>query len=163
MITVVSDATPLIAFAKLDGLSWLQQLFGEIYIPKAVYEEVAIAGAGRVASTEVQSATWIQVRSVLKRDQVSILLTQLDLGESEAIVLAQEIEADWLLMDEVRGRSVAHALGLPVIGTVGLLVMAKDMGLIPEVRPLLGVLLSQSFRLSEKVIRSILIQAGESD
>lgn len=163
MGAVVSDATPLIALAKLGGMPWLQQLFGEILIPEAVYREVAIAGTGRVASAEIQSADWIQVRSVLNRNRVRVLLTQLDLGESEAIVLAQEIEADWLLMDEIKGRAVALALGLPIVGTVGLLVMAKEMGLVLSVRPLLDALASHNFRLSKNVIRSILIQAGELD
>lgn len=89
------------------------------------------------------------------------MLSQLDIGEAEAIVLAQEKEVDWLLMDEIRGRTIAQGLGLKVIGTVGILLLAKDAGFISEIRPLLDILLSQRFRISERVYRSVLERAGE--
>ena len=160
-LTIVSDATPLIALAKLDGISWLHQLLGEIIIPEAVYDEVVVAGANKIGSDVIDTAHWIHVHQVKDKTHVLLLLNQLDRGESEAIALAYELKADWLLMDEIRGRSVAKTLGLQVIGTVGLLVNAKEVGIVSEVRPLLDSLLVQDFRLSKRVITETLRRAGE--
>lgn len=158
---IISDATPLIGLTKIDGIVWLKRLFGEIWIPQAVYHEVVVAGSGKVGSEEIAQAAWIRTVSVNDREKVAYLLTQLDIGEAEAIVLAQERNADWLLMDEIRGRTIAQGLGLKVIGTVGILLLAKDEGLIAEVRPLLDALTAQRFRISEFVYRQALRQAGE--
>ena len=161
-LIVVSDATPLIALAKIGGLDWLHELFGEIVIPEAVYREVVVGGVGRSGSTEIRKANWVRVRVVSGQDRVRYLLTELDIGEAEAIVLAQELRADWLLIDEIRARTIAERLGLPVIGTVGLLLLAKQRGLITSVKPLLDALLAHRFRLSKRVYEFILEQAGES-
>ena len=158
---IVSDATPLIGLAKIDGVVWLKRLFGEIWIPQAVYHEVVVAGSGKVGSEEIAQAAWIRTISVKDREKVTYLLTQLDTGEAEAIVLAKERDADWLLMDEIRGRTIAQGLGLKVIGTLGILLLAKEEGLVPEVRPLLDALMTQRFRISDFVYRQVLRQAGE--
>ncbi|NOX63287.1 MAG: DUF3368 domain-containing protein [Chloroflexi bacterium] len=159
---VVSDATPLIALAKIGGLAWLPELFGEVIVPDAVYREVVIGGVGRSGSEEIRTADWIQVRSVRDRGKVERLLNDLDIGEAEAIALAQEMSADWLLLDEIRARTVAKNLELPVIGTVGLLRLAKQEGLVTSVKPLLDALLVSGFRLSKVVYESILKQVDES-
>ncbi len=160
---VVSDATPLIALAKIKGLFWLKTLFGEVVIPPAVYHEVVIEGKGRTGSEEVEKATWIKTLAVRDQENVDILLFHLDAGEAEAIVLARSLQADWLLMDEIRGRLIAQQLGLKIIGTVGILLLAKNQGLIEEVRPALDLLMAKRFRLSSKVYDWILEQAGETD
>lgn len=100
--------------------------------------------------------------AVVDRTKVNYLLTQLDIGEAEAIVLAQEKQADWLLVDENKARTIAQRLGLPMIGTVGLLLLAKQQGKIPAVRPQLDALRSHQFRLSHKVYALVLTQANES-
>ncbi len=159
---VVSDATPLIALAKIGQLSWLPDLFGEVLVPEAVYTEIVVAGAGRSGAAEIQAASWIRMETVADRTKVNYLLTQLDIGEAEAIVLAQEKQADWLLVDENKARTIAQRLGLQMIGTVGLLLLAKQQGKIPAVRPLLDALRSHQFRLSQKVYELVLKQTNES-
>lgn len=156
---VVSDATPIIALAKIGCLSLLPALFDEILIPKAVYTEVTVSG--RSGAEEIKKAKWIQIKTVVDRTKVNYLLTQLDIGESEALVLAQEMKADWLLVDENKARTIAQRLGLHIIGTAGLLLLAKQEGKIMAVRPLLNKLWSHQFRLSDKVYDSILKKAGE--
>jgi predicted nucleic acid-binding protein len=85
----------------------------------------------------------------------------LDIGEAEAIVLAQEKQADWLLVDENKTRTIAQRLGMRMIGTVGLLLLAKQQGKIATIRPLLDSLRHQQFRLSQKVYESVLKQVNE--
>lgn len=158
---VVSDATPLIALTKIGRLSLLPDFFGEVLVPGAVYTEIVIAGAGRMGATEIQAAPWIQMEAVVDRTRVDYLLTQLDIGETEAIVLAQEKQADWLLVDENKARSIAQRLGLHLIGTIGLLLLAKQQGKIPEIRSELDALRRHQFRLSQRVYDSVLKQAHE--
>jgi hypothetical protein len=159
---VVSNTTPLIGMASIQRFDLLRQLFGEIYIAQAVYDEAVVAGreAGG-AKREVTAATWIKTVSVKDRLAVEVLLDELDLGEAETIVLAREIGADWVLMDEKKGRRKLTQLGLNKIGTVGILLKAKQAGLLPAVRPELERLRRQGFSLSQAVIDAVLQQAGE--
>ncbi len=158
---VVSDATPLIALTKLGRLSLLPDFFGEVLVPGAVYTEIVVAGAGRIGAMEIQAAPWLRMEAVADRIRVDYLLTQLDIGEAEAIVLAQEKQADWLLVDENKARSIAQRLGLHLIGTIGLLLLAKQQGKIPEIRSELDALRRHQFRLSQKVYDLVLKQANE--
>ena len=159
---VVSNTTPLIGLASIQRFDLLWQLFGELYIAQAVYDEAVVAGreAGG-AKCEVTAATWIKTVSVKDRLAVEVLLDELDLGEAETIVLAREIGADWVLMDEKKGRRKLTQLGLKKIGTVGILLKAKQAGFLPAVRPELERLRWQGFSLSQAVIDAVLQQAGE--
>jgi hypothetical protein len=161
LLAVVSDATPLIALAKIEQLHHLADLFGAIYVPRAVYEEVAVAGRGRSGAQELEGAEWIVVSEVADRTRVEYLLTQLDIGEAETIILAQEMDAGLVLVDERKARVVAQRLGFDIIGTAGLLLLLKEQGKITEVRPLLDRLRSLDFRLSDRVYDQVLSRAGE--
>ncbi len=160
-LIAVSDATPLIALSKLEKLSWLRDIFGEVIIPEAVYEEIVVKGQGRAGYEEIKTSGWIRTIPVADRIRTNYLLTQLDPGESEAIVLAEELNADWLLMDEIHGRAIAQRLGLSIVGTVGILVLAKQRGWIPEVRALLDALIEQNFWLSQAMYKAVLRDVGE--
>lgn len=119
---VVSDTTPLIGLASIGRLNILQELFGEVYIPQAVYDETVTHG--RVegsAKQEVDDASWIHVAQVQDRLAVNILLDEMDLGEIETIVLAGEMETDWVLMDEKKGRRKLSQLDIPKIGLIPIL------------------------------------------
>ena len=159
---VVSDTTPLIGLASIQRFDLLQKLFGEVYIPQAVYDEAVVAGheAG-YAKREVSTAAWIKVVNVTDRLAVEVLLDELDLGEAEAIVLAREISADWVLMDERKGRRKLTQVGLKKIGTLGILLKAKQEGLLPAIRPDLEKLQQQSFSISQDVVEAVLREANE--
>jgi len=159
---VVSDTTPLIGLASIQRFDLLRRLFGELYIAQAVYNEAVASGheAGG-AKRQVSTATWIRTVSVQDRLAVEVLLDELDLGEAETIVLAREIGADWVLMDEKKGRRKLTQLGLRKIGTVGILLKAKQVGLLPAVKPDLEQLRRQGFSLSQAVVDAVLQQAGE--
>lgn len=132
---VASNTSPLINLAAVSHLNLLQELYGTIYIPQAVYDEIVIDGVGQAGANEVDQADWIKIEPVINQPMVSSLQTDLDVGEAEAIVLAVELNADLLLLDERKGRLVAHRLGLNYIGLLGLLIRAKQEQLISDVKP----------------------------
>ena len=110
---VVSNTTPLIGLASINRFDLLNILFGEIFIPRAVSSEAVVAGREEGgAKRQFSSATWINTRYVKDRPAVNDLLNDLDLGESETIVLARELNADWVLMDEKKGRRELSQLGM---------------------------------------------------
>ena len=159
---VVSNTTPLIGLATIRRFDFLRQLLGEIYIPQAVYDEAVVAGKEiGGAKREISTATWIHTVEVEDRLAVEILLDELDLGEAETIVLARELDADWVLMDERKERRKLAQLGMPKIGTVGILLKAKRVGLLPIVHPELEKLRRRGFSISQAVVDAVLQQAGE--
>jgi len=161
-VIVVSNTTPLIGLASIQRFDLLRQLFGQLTIAQAVYDEAVVAGREiGGAKQEVSLATWIKTVSVKDRLAVEVLLDDLDLGEAETIVLAREIGADWVLMDEKKARRKLTQLGLNKIGTIGILLKAKQLGLLPVIRPDLERLSQQGFSLSQTVIDTVLQQANE--
>jgi predicted nucleic acid-binding protein len=158
---VVSNTTPLIALAWLDQLDLLPALFGVIYIPAAVYDELH-SDPEKVGSVELSAASWLKALPVKNTLAVEMLTNQLDLGESEAIVLAHELSAALLLMDERRGRRRAAESGLTVTGTLGILIEARKRGLVGLLRPLLDRLHDLPFRMTQRLYVEALNQVGES-
>jgi uncharacterized protein len=160
---VVSNSTPLIALAAVGSLDLLTNLFVEVYLPIAVYEEIVVAGAGKPGAQAIANAAWIVRRSVTNQSAISALMSNnpLDAGESEAIVLAQELSADFVLLDDRIARRAAQCLNLNVIGTVGVLLLAKDKGFVQAVKPLLDALLQAGIYLDNSLYQSALKLAGE--
>ena len=136
----------------LDQLALLKALFEEVVIPPAVAREVA---------PRLMPPSWIRERALQQPIAVEVLRASLGPGESEAISLALEIHADRLIVDERAGRRVAEALGLRVAGVLGLLVLSKQRGFIPAVRPHLDSLLRVGFRADPGLVERILRRAGE--
>jgi uncharacterized protein len=159
---IVSNTTPLIGLASIERFDLLRQLFGEVSIAQAVYDEAVSAGheAGG-AKDEVATADWIKTSRVKDRLAVEVLLDEMDLGEAETIVLARELDADWVLMDEKKGRRKLDQLGLKKIGTVGILLKAKQAGWLSAVRPEVERLRRQGFSLSQAVVEAVIRRAGE--
>jgi predicted nucleic acid-binding protein len=157
---VVVNATPVIALALLDQLSLLQPLYGSVMIPPAVQHEVMAGGANRIGVAELQHAPWIKL-TPLQDPRRADLLSDLDRGEAEVIALAQEISADLVIIDERLARRHAKRLGLPLTGTLGVLLKAKQQHLIPSVSPLIETLQKNGIRLSESVVAEALRLAGE--
>ncbi|HEX9388117.1 MAG TPA: DUF3368 domain-containing protein [Anaerolineales bacterium] len=159
---VVANTTPLIGLASIQRFDLLNRLFGEVYIARAVHNEIMKAGtAKKTAVQEVSTSSWLKTMSVSDQLAVDVLLDELDLGEAETIVLAREINADWVIMDEKKGRQKLVQLGLNKIGTVGILLKAKEIGWLPHIKPELEKLQENGFSLSQIVIDTILQQAGE--
>ena len=112
-MTVVSNTSPISNLAKVGKLTLLQQIYGEIIIPIAVFNELNHQGAGEIVSTAVRSSVWIKTQPVTNFGIVSSLLDKVNQGEAEAIALAIELNATQLLIDERIGRREATRLGIP--------------------------------------------------
>jgi uncharacterized protein len=127
---VVADSFPLIALCRIGKLSLLRDLFSSLVVPEAVWNEVVLDHPGKAGVEEIGSIPWIEVKAVFDTSLVSLLRQDLGAGESEALVLARELGADVLLMDERRGRNAAKRLGLTCTGLVGVLLEAQRRGII---------------------------------
>ena len=135
----------------------MQQLYGTVFIPEAVYRELTDPSFPIAGSTEVQTFDWIETCAVINRTLVDSLSDELDIGEAEAIALAVEMQAEPVLIDERRGRLVAARLNLRYTGILGILVEAKSQGLIDRVKPLLDALINQAgFWVAEPLYNSVL-------
>ena len=159
---VVSNSSPLVNLSRVAQLDLLQQLYGKVLIPEAVYHEVVVKGRGMPGAFAVAGAEWIVVRAVKDLYRSRILSYDLDPGEAECIALAIEEEADVLLMDERIGREKARHLGLQCVGILGLLIEAKQRGFICLVNPILENLRDMAgFRVHKQLYSTVLRMAGE--
>ncbi|MCL2043048.1 MAG: DUF3368 domain-containing protein [Treponema sp.] len=156
---IVSDSSPIIALAICDKLDLLEKLFDRVSIPQAVYNELAISNKPR--AREIME--WADGKVVPARNTIAIAAfsISLDPGESEALSLYWETNADFLLIDEKRGRIIAQRNKIKIIGTMGILLFAKQRGLIIQIKPLLDVLNKNGFRISDVLYLNILERAGE--
>jgi len=145
---------------KLSKLDILKDLYSEISIPYAVFQEVE-AGRNKDYYTDLSNLNWIEIIEIQDKQAVKYFL-DLDSGEAEAIVLATEIKADLILLDEKLGRFHAKHADLKVTGTIGVLIKAKKEGLINELKPLLFELTKKEVWISDKLINEILKQVGEN-
>jgi predicted nucleic acid-binding protein len=159
---VISDASPLIGLCIVDGLPWLHALFGKVWVPPEVRDEVL---SGRVSRGEDTIAAaienqWLGVWSGATSKQD---LPNLDEGESACIRVAlAHTGPSLLLMDERAGRAVAQNLALQVAGTAAVIALAQQRGIIPSARAVFARLHGSDFRISADVIRTVLARAGEA-
>ncbi len=160
---VVSDTSPIGSLFLIDRLELLPAIFGEVVIPEKVFQELLVLETSFGHDlTSVKTAPWLFVRQAVDLEAVSRFRMELDAGESEAIVLAQEIHADFLLIDESEGRLVAQREGLQVVGLLGILMQAKRKGLFSALKPVMEELRSTAgFRISESLYQNILRRMGE--
>jgi len=151
-VTVVADASPLIALAQVGHLPLLERLFGEIVAPPAVVREVGLPLPG-----------FISERKLSQPIPAAVLRASLGPGESEAISLALELGADRVILDERAARRLAISLGLAIIGVLGILLVAKQKGLIPAVRPTLDALVTNRFRITPDLHQWLLTETEEAE
>jgi len=145
---IVVDSTCLIGLERIGVLHLLPSLFNPVYVPPAVAGEFGIV------------LPWFSVVAPSDRALLDALGMLVDAGETEAIALARELGVK-VVLDDRRARGVAGKMGLPILGTIGLLVQAKRAGLVPAIRPLLGDLESLGFHMSEGLKEEALRLVGE--
>jgi predicted nucleic acid-binding protein len=160
-VILVLDASPLITLARVGSLGLLRQLADQIIIPDAVYAESVSLARGRPGSIEISQADWLIRRTVENQAHVRLLRTRVGLGEAEAIVLAREIEAEAVVLDDAAARRLAEQEGCRVVGLLGLLVMAKQRGLLSAIKPLLDAMRNSGFFVSDELYTIIIQQVAE--
>jgi len=146
-VTVIADSSPLIILAKLGCFDLLNRLFPRVYISAEVQHEVVVAGAGLPGASEVAKAGWVEVKNLQNR--AALVAAQqkhtLGIGELSTILLAKELEADVVLLDDKQARKLAKAEGLQVRGTVGLLETLYLRGHLADLRAAFRQLLAHSY------------------
>ena len=158
MVSVVADTGPLIALAQIDQFDLLHHLFLRITIPPAVLAEIQ----DEVSVAALTAADWVTVQPAQDTLAVQLLREELNAGESAAIVLAKELDADLVLIDDRAAARKARALGLHAIGTLGLLLLGKRTHHLSAVKPLLDKLRERGFHMSGSLYDQVLRDAQES-
>lgn len=163
MSCVVADASPLIALARIGVLTLLRDLYEEVLVPARVFAELQIDGdrPGARSLHVARAAGWLKVVET-GADLETLRAIPVDLGEAEAIWFAERRkDLRFLLIDERRGRQLARQRGLTIVGTGGVLLVAKQAGLVAEIRSLLVKLSETGYYFSPQLCGEILRLAGE--
>jgi uncharacterized protein len=158
---IVADAGPLIALAKIEQIQLLDLIFERVHVPAIVLQECSgdlrRAGARTVDEFVSRFAT---VHETEQSETIDLLSVEIDIGEAQAIALAQKLRCG-VLMDDSLGRGVAKRLGLPVIGVLGVLLQAKREKHISHVRECVEGLIEVRYRLAQPLINEVLRIANE--
>jgi len=149
---IVSNSSPIIALDPIGERGLLSRLFSTIWVPPAVIRETR---------PTVALPTWVVERAVQQAVGTRVLRASLGQGESEAIALALETDARWILLDDRPARRVAEGLGLSVIGTLGILLACKRRGLLVAIRSVVDSLVAHGLRVSGELYASVLADASE--
>jgi hypothetical protein len=156
-VLVVADSSPLIYLSRVGVLHILPALFGDIIVPRVVWNEVVERRPSAPGIERLREATWLRV---VDNPSPSVDLG-LDPGETAAILVAESLHADLLLIDERVGRAVAQERGLTVRGTLGVLVQARQSDVLPALKPVLNALNAEGFRIAPALVRQALEHVGE--
>jgi predicted nucleic acid-binding protein len=148
----IANSSPFIVFERIGHIELLHSLTNRLHIPSAVRQEVF--GARELPD-------WVEEHSLTQPLASRITSTRLGAGESEAIAIALEMQANELILDDLAARRLAQSLEIPIIGSLGLLLRAKYRKLIPAVRPLMQAMQGDDFHISGDLFRGILKAADE--
>lgn len=148
--TILSDTSCLILLEKIGELDLLHQVFGEITITQIIADEYGLP-----------LPNWIKIENPIDQKYQTLLEANLDKGEASAIALAVELADCLLIIDDLKGRKLADAIGIKITGTFGVILEAKLSGRISLVKPLLNKIKQTDFRLSDNLEKQILIKANE--
>ena len=160
MRKIIVNSTPIIILGNINKLSILKEIYKEIIIPKAVFDEIS-AKSDKAKSSLLQNQDWIKILEVKDKTNRKIYQSKLHNGEVEVMMLAQEISADLLIIDDNTAKKTAKFLGLTVTGTLGVLLKAKSLKIIKEIKPILEEMLQKDFYISENLIKIVLKSANE--
>ena len=151
---VVADTSPINYLVLIKEIEILPRLYGKVVIPQTVREELLHPVAAEIVRTwTAQAPAWLEIRTPAKSPDPS--LARLDAGERDAIMLAAELHADQLIVDDREGRRLAEERGITVIGTLGVLKEAATMGLL-DLRDCVARLQTTTFYVAPEVLRNLL-------
>jgi len=158
---VIINSTPIIALASIDSLYLLKELYKEVYIPKAVYDEICAKQGSKAQIEIVRAREWIQVRQIENVESKKFFRVQLHDGEVEVMILGKELGADLLVIDDYIAREYAKYLDFKITGTLGVILKAKEKGLIEKVKPFMDSLIQNRIYIGNKVYEGVLKLTGE--
>lgn len=151
MGVIIADTSILILFAKIESMHVLKSLFKDVFVTPEVAQEFGVL------------PNWVNIKSVQDSLKYHKLQIGLGLGEASAIVLALELKNSILLIDERKGRKIAKKNGVKIVGSLGVLLLAKKKGHIANVKTYIDLILGTNFRISERIIEIVLQEAGEGN
>ena len=158
MKLIIADTGALISLGHVGHIELITKIFGDFFIPQAVWEELQ-----NYDNSEFHNSILIDLqRHVLKIKSKNHLSLVMDYGESESIILYQELQADYLLIDDHKARIMAESLDVNCIGSIGLLIKAKQNGMIIELKPIFEKWISLGRFFSKKLLNKILVEFGET-
>lgn len=158
MSIIIADTGALISLIHTKQLDLIETIFGDFFIPNAVWKELndyKNPDFDRVRLAELKS----KIYNIQSKNHLDLIM---DFGESEAILLYEEIQADYLLIDDKKARMIAESLGVNCIGTIGLLIRAKQAGLLSSLKPIFEKLLDSQRYFSKNFLNSILKEMDEN-
>ncbi len=155
----VSNTTPILNFLKLGRLDILEKVIGTLIIPASVFHEIE-TGKAKSFYDNLRKYSWINILELKEKSALDLLI-ELDKGEAETIALAKELKINKVIIDEKLGRRYAEELGLFPIGTFGILLKAKELGLLDKIKPLISTLQNKNTWIDENLKRLVLYKANE--
>ncbi len=157
MKIVVADTGAIISLIHLRRLDLIEKVFGDYYIAQAVWVELCNYENPTFDRSLLKDLKG-RVREIRSKNYLSMVM---DLGESESVILYEELQADYLLIDDSKARLIAESLNINCIGTLGLLLNAKKEGFVPKLKPIFDRLIADGRFYSRKLLNDILIKIGE--
>lgn len=148
--TIISDTSCFIVLTNIAELNLLQKIYGQVTTTIEVANEY-----------KQPLPSWVQIKAVTDKYRQKILETQLDKGEASAIALALEIPDSSLILDDYKARKIAEQLALKITGTLGIIIKAKLLGIVPSIKPYLEKIRKTDFRLADEIEKIALLEAGE--
>ena len=148
--TIISDASCIILLNKIDEIELLNKLFGTIFTTQEVAEEYG-----------KPLPDWILIKKPKNLEYQQLISATLDKGEASAIALALEFDNPLLIIDDLKGRRFAEKIELKITGTLGVIIDAKQSGIISSVKLLLEKIKKTNFRITEDLVKEVLKQSGE--
>ena len=157
---LIADASALIALSTMDALNLLDQLFDQVLVPEAVYQEVT-GDETLPEANKLKSYLENKVYKLSSTTPVILVDAYGDIGEIEAMYLYKQLQADRLLIDDARGRNVAQLNEITVIGSLGILLLAKQKGMLLSIKPKIEQLRQSKLYVAESLLIKALRIANE--
>jgi len=148
--TIISDTSCFIVLSKIGQMELLQQLFGNIVTTPEIADEFG-----------EDLPDWVEIVSAKDKYKQQLFEVQIDNGEASAMALALEIENSLLIIDDYKARRLAHTLNIDYTGTIGIIILAKQKGIINSIKPVLEKIKATNFHISADLELQALIQAKE--
>lgn len=147
---IISDTSSLIALTNIGELEILKKVYEGVVITPEIAKEYGL-----------ETPDWIRVEQVNDKLKFKLLNLELDEGESSGIALALENESSLLIIDEKKGRGIAKKLGIKITGLLGVMIRAKETGVVERIQPLIEKLEKVDFRMPARLKAQILKRIGE--